>query len=148
MRFTGSTHDQRAYITKNPETVGALNEHLIRKISDHVDEIAVAEADLGEGATTLLVSYGVTAGSVRDTIAIARAGGAKVSALTIQSLWPVPEALIRSAAQGVERVVVAELNPGLYAREIERILSDLEVVSLARTDGRLIAPTELIELIK
>jgi len=148
VRFTGSTHDQRAYITKNPETVGALNEHLIRKISDHVDEIAVAEADLGEGATTLLVSYGVTAGSVRDTIAIARAGGAKVSALTIQSLWPVPEALIRSAAQGVERVVVAELNPGLYAREIERILSDLEVVSLARTDGRLIAPTELIELIK
>jgi hypothetical protein len=44
-------------------------------------------------------------------------------------------------------VVVAELNPGLYARELERVLPDIEVVSLARTDGRLIAPTELMELI-
>ncbi len=148
VRFTGSTHDEQAFITKNPAVVGALNEHLIRKITDHVNEIATVKYDPDEGARTLLVSYGVTAGSVRDAVTGARASGTRVAALTVQSLWPVPEDAIRAAAEGVERVVVAELNPGLYAREIERVLSDVEIVSVARTDGRLISPDELIELIK
>jgi 2-oxoglutarate ferredoxin oxidoreductase subunit alpha len=148
VRFTGSTHDEQAFITKNPAVVGALNEHLIRKITDHVDEIAMVKTDIDDGAGTLLVSYGVTAGSMRDAVSAARAAGNNVSALTVQSLWPVPEEAIRAAAQGIERVVVAELNPGLYAREIERVLPEVDVVSVARTDGRLIAPTELIELIK
>jgi 2-oxoglutarate ferredoxin oxidoreductase subunit alpha len=146
VRFTGSTHDEQAFITKNPAVVGALNEHLIRKISDHVDEIALVRTDPQEGARTLLVSYGVTAGSMRDAVAAARIAGTKVAGLTVQSLWPVPEAAIQAAAGGIERVVVAELNPGLYAREIDRVLPGVEVVSVARTDGRLIAPAELIEV--
>ncbi len=147
VRFTGSTHDEQAFITKNPAVVGALNEHLIHKISDHVAEIAMTRADPEDGARTLLLSYGVTAGSMRDAVAAAREAGVKVAALTVQSLWPVPETAIREAGAGVERVVVAELNPGLYAREIERVLADIEVVGVARTDGRLIPPAELIELI-
>ncbi len=148
VRFTGSTHDEQAFITKNPAVVGALNEHLIRKITDHVEEIAMVKTDMEECATTLLVSYGVTAGSMRDAVATARVAGTPVSALTVQSLWPVPDAAIRDAAAGIERVVVAELNPGLYAREIERVLPDVEVLGIARTDGRLIAPSELVALIK
>jgi len=148
VRFTGSTHDEQGFITKNPAVVGALNEHLIRKITDHVDEITMVKYDMDEGASTLLMSYGVTAGSMSDAVSAARAAGKNVSALTLQSLWPVPEAAIREAAEGVERVVVAELNPGLYAREIQRVLPEVEVVSVARTDGRLISPAELMELIK
>lgn len=117
VRFTGSTHDQGAFITKNPEIVGALNEHLVRKITDHLDEITMVDADLEEGADTLLISYGVTAGSMREAAAEVRAGGSLVSTLTVQSLWPVPEEEIRAAAHDVERVIVAELNPGLYARD-------------------------------
>jgi 2-oxoglutarate ferredoxin oxidoreductase subunit alpha len=147
VRFTGSTHDEQAFITKNPAVVGALNEHLIRKISDHATDIALVKSDPQAGAKTLLVSYGVTAGSLRDAVAQARRAGTKVAGLTVQSLWPVPEEAIREAAIEAARVVVAELNPGLYARELERVLPDIEVVSLARTDGRLIAPTELMELI-
>ncbi len=145
VRFTGSTHDQRGFITKNPEIVGALNEHLIRKITDHLDEITMVTIDLEEGASTLLISYGVTAGSMREAVATARAAGLGVSSLTVQSLWPVPEAEIRAAGSGVERVVVAELNPGLYAREIERVLPNVEIVRLTRTDGVLISPTQFIE---
>jgi 2-oxoglutarate ferredoxin oxidoreductase subunit alpha len=148
VRFTGSTHDEQAFITKNPAVVGALNEHLIRKITDHADEITLLESDPEDGARTLLVSYGVTAGSMRDAVATARASGTRVASLTVQSLWPVPEAGIRAVAAGVERVVVAELNPGLYTREIERVLPDVELLSVARTDGRLISPSELVEQIK
>ena len=147
VRFTGSTHDQRAFITKDPAIVGALNEHLIRKITDHVDEITMVTTDLEDGARTLLISYGVTAGSMREAVATVRAAGLRVSSLTVQSLWPVPEKEIRAAGRGVERVVVAELNPGLYAREVERLLPNVETVRLTRTDGVLISPSQLIESI-
>ena len=147
VRFTGSTHTADAFITKKPDIVGPLNEHLIRKITDHVDEISMVKNDLEDGARTLLVSYGVTAGSMREAVGAARTAGTKVSALTVQSLWPVPEDEIAAAAAGVDRVVVAELNPGLYMREIERVLPDVEVVGISRIDGVLISPQQMMEAI-
>ncbi len=147
VRFTGSTHDQEAFITKKPGIVGPLNEHLLRKITDHVDEISMVKADLEDGAKTLLLSYGVTAGSMREAVALARTDGTKVSALTVQSLWPVPEKAIAAAALGVERIVVAELNPGLYKREIERVIPNVEIVGISRIDGVLISPQQMMEAI-
>ena len=68
VRFTGSTHDEQAYITKNPDTVNRLNRHLERKIESNRDEIEMGIADLEDGATTLLLSYGVTAGAMREAV--------------------------------------------------------------------------------
>lgn len=147
VRFTGSTHDERAFITKKPGIVGPLNEHLIRKIVDHVDEISMVEADVDDTAETLLISYGVTSGSVREAVSAARAEGTSVSSLILKTLWPVPEAEILAASIGVTRVVVAELNPGLYTREIQRVLPQVEILSIARTDGVLISPDQLQEVI-
>ena len=50
VRFTGSSHDERAFITKSPAAVGALNHHLAAKIDEHRDEIEMATADLDAGA--------------------------------------------------------------------------------------------------
>jgi 2-oxoglutarate ferredoxin oxidoreductase subunit alpha len=140
VRFTGSTHDERALITKAPAKVAQLNEHLRAKIEDHADEIELVVKDLQPGATTLLISYGITAGAMREAVAQLRAAGRAVSALTVQSLWPVPERAIRQSLAGITRIVVAELNHGQYRREIERLAPGLEVVGLNRVDGELIAP--------
>jgi len=160
VRFTGSTHDERAIITKDRSTIGALNRHLIEKIEAHRDEIEMVEADLEAGAETLWISYGVTAGAMREAVALARQGGKRVSALTILSLWPVPESAIERAVGGrddspngagaVERIVVAELNHGLYRREIERLAprmapAGVEVVGLHRIDGDLLTPRQFLE---
>jgi 2-oxoglutarate ferredoxin oxidoreductase subunit alpha len=71
-----------------------------------------------------------------------------VSALTIHSLWPVPERAIQAALEDVERVVVAELNLGQYRREIERIAPVREVVGLNRVDGQLISPDQFLEVMR
>jgi 2-oxoglutarate ferredoxin oxidoreductase subunit alpha len=145
VRFTGSSHDERAFITKDPLTVGALNRHLAAKIEDHRDEIERVIADLEPGAGTLFVSYGSTARTLREAVRRARQEGRKVSALTVQSLWPVPEtALAAALGSGVERVVVAEVNLGQYCREIER-LTDLPVFGLHRVDGELLTPEQFLE---
>jgi 2-oxoglutarate ferredoxin oxidoreductase subunit alpha len=147
VRFTGSTHDEQAVITKNPATVGALNRHLAAKIDAHSDELELAVLDLEPEATTLVVSYGTTAGSVREAVRRRRAEGRPVSAVTVHSLWPVPERTLSRALQGVDRVVVAELNLGQYRREIERIAGAREVIGVHRVDGELITPTEILEAV-
>ncbi|HEX5131397.1 MAG TPA: pyruvate flavodoxin/ferredoxin oxidoreductase [Candidatus Krumholzibacteria bacterium] len=140
IRFTGSTHDERAFITKAPDKVAAMNEHLRAKIEDHAEEIELVVADLDAGATTLFISYGVTAGSMREAVRTLRAGGQRVSALTILSLWPLPERALRAAFEGVTHIVVAELNHGQYRREIERLARSAAVSGIHRVDGELIAP--------
>jgi 2-oxoglutarate ferredoxin oxidoreductase subunit alpha len=147
VRFTGSTHDEDAYITKHGPTIDALNRHLAAKIDDHRDEIEMAAADLESGARTLVIGYGITAGSVRTAVAAARAQGTAVSALVVQSLWPVPETAIGKALVGVERVVVPELNLGQYRREIERIAGDRNVIGVNRVDGGLVPPESIVEVL-
>ncbi len=143
VRFTGSTHDTAAVITKHPPTVDALNRHLAAKITEHLDEIALVDADLQPGARTLVVSYGVTAGAAWAAVAEARRNGGAVSHLVVTSLWPVPEAAIGAALEGIERVVVPELNLGQYRREIERLAGGRTVIGIERVDGELIGVAEI-----
>jgi 2-oxoglutarate ferredoxin oxidoreductase subunit alpha len=147
VRFTGSTHDELARITKHAPTVAALNEHLAAKLEDHLDEIEIVATDLAPGARTLVISYGVTAGAARVAVERARAAGIPVSGLVVGSLWPVPERAIRSALAGVERVVVPELNLGQYRREVERLSGDREVIGVNRVDGELIDVDEILEAV-
>jgi 2-oxoglutarate ferredoxin oxidoreductase subunit alpha len=160
VRFTGSSHDERGYLTKDPGTIGRLNEHLWRKIEDHVAEIESAPSEVQAGSRTLLIAYGITARAMMQAVADWRAGGGVVSALTVQSLWPAPEQailqILSSASPPLERVVVAELNLGDYLSEIERIvfrwaarnrLPPPEIVGLNRVDGELITPAQYAELI-
>jgi 2-oxoglutarate ferredoxin oxidoreductase subunit alpha len=145
VRFTGSTHDEAGFITKHLPTVEALNRHLIDKIESHRDEIEMVDADLDPGADTLVVGYGITGGAVRAAVAALRSRGRRVSSAVIQSLWPVPETALAGALTGVRRVVVAELNPGLYRRELERVAGDRTVIGVERLDGELIAPAQIEE---
>lgn len=173
-RFTGSSHDERGFLTKDPAAVGRLNEHLRRKIEDHASEIELAQADLQAGAQTLLVAYGITARAMAEAVGQARAAGRAVSALQAQTLWPVPENAILHALAGshdcshsgpceatevattnaaIERIVVAELNLGDLRREIERVVYRWaakarrpapEIVGINRVDGELITPEQFL----
>jgi 2-oxoglutarate ferredoxin oxidoreductase subunit alpha len=152
VRFTGSTHDERGFLTKDPEKVGRLNQHLAAKIDAHRQEIELVAPDLQPRAKTLTVSYGITARSMLEAVTDTRRDGRRVSSLILHSLWPVPELALTSAMRGVERVVVAELNLGQYRRELERLISFLpgpdkrpEVVGVNRVDGELITPQEIAE---
>lgn len=147
-RLTGSTHDEGAYITKNANKVGALNQHLIDKIEAHRDEIEMVDADPEPGSGTLVISYGVTAGAARAAISKLRSEGVKASGLVVQSLWPIPETALAAAFEGIDRIIVPELNMGLYRREIERIAGDREVLGVNRIDGTLITVDEIAEAVR
>ncbi|MCX7670687.1 MAG: hypothetical protein N2439_11525, partial [Anaerolineae bacterium] len=162
VRFTGSSHDEQGFLTKDPAAVGRLNEHLWRKVEDHRGEIELVRADLADGAQTLFIAYGITARAMAEAVRQARAAGRPVSALTVQSLWPVPEqAILRSlvgpvAGKAVKRVVVAELNLGDFRREVERVIYRWaaqtrtpapEIMGINRVDGELITPEQFMAVL-
>ena len=146
LRFTTSTHDERGYLTKDPQKVGRLNAHLAHKILQHQDEIHAMRADLQAGARVLLISYGITARAVDEAVRIARARGDALSALTLLSLWPLPEDALRRAIAAASHVVVAELNDGQMRREVERLAcGEVRVGGVCRTDGELITPQQILQ---
>lgn len=146
VRFSTSSHDEYGYLSKDPEAIGPIHMHLAEKVDKFVDEIVMVEADLHEGADTLLVSYGITARSMYSAAKIARQRGVKLSMITIQTLWPIPERALLAAMDGVKKIIVAELNLGQYRREIERLAKNgQDVIGVHRVDGRLITPNEILE---
>ena len=151
VRFTGSTHDEYGFITKDPEKVRRLNEHLGAKIEKHSQEIESVSSDIQKGARTLLVSYGITARSSLEATRILREKGTRVSNLIIHSLWPVPVNSITKSLNGIERIVVPELNLGQFKTEIERVAwridNRIEVIGVNRIDGELISPLQIVEAV-
>ena len=53
------------------------------------------------------------------------------------------------ALRNADRVIMPELNLGLYRREIERLVSDhQEIISINRQNGSLISPEEILVLVR
>lgn len=145
IRYTTSMHDRRGFLTKDPDTIAEMVDHLRAKIEARADDIADVELDLQEGARTLVVSYGVTARACRGAVARVRSRGGAVSLAVVRSLFPVPEKVLKEAFAGVERLVVAEMNLGQYVEEIRRIAPDLPIVPVTKMNTDLISPGEIIE---
>jgi len=147
VRQTSSTHGPDGYITNDPEVIAASQERLRRKILDHVDRITLYEEDLRAGADTLVISYGVTARAVADAVEMLAAEGRPVSSLTLKSLWPVPEGLLKEKAAGFRRVVVVEMNLGQYVHEIRRVLGGKAVEFFGQMNGVLVTPAQIVEVL-
>ncbi len=91
-----------------------------------------------------MVSYGVTSRAANVAVRRAREKGHRISALVLQTLYPVPERVLRTAMKGMRRVVVPEMNLGQYRYEIERLApAGVTVVGVNRMDTTLIAPAEI-----
>lgn len=144
---TGSAHNKRGELKKNDtETVEVLH-HLEEKIRRRRNELSVVNCDGQVGARTLVISFGITARTMREAVRSVRKNGRKVSALSIQSLFPVPVQQINEAMRGVSRVVVAEENfNGQYRSVLAPLMKDKEVIGVNKI-GAMITPAEIEEQI-
>lgn len=144
---TGSAHNAQGKLKKNdPETISIL-QHLEDKIQAHKDEIVFVKEDADEDADTLVISFGITARTMKDAVKRARLSGKKVSSLAVLSLFPIPEKNIFELASKAKRVIIAEENiNGQYRKLIEPLLSANEVIGINKI-GSMITPAEIIERI-
>lgn len=145
VRRTTSSHTLDGHLTKDTTAIRRHNDHLMDKIYRNLPEITLVDYDPQPEANTLIICYGITAAAVRKAVRQHRQAGKRVSVLTIYSLWPVPATEIRAALAHAQRILLPELNLGLYRREIERLAHEHhELISICHNDGTLISPQEIL----
>ena len=144
---TGSAHDRAGLLKKNdPETLANLR-HLQAKIDAAEPEIGLVDADIPPGATTLVLSYGVSARASRDAVAAARRAGQDVGFANVRTLFPVPKTALAAALRGVETVVLPEENHGgQYRQVLGDVLAGRRVHAVNKI-GAAITPREILDAI-
>jgi len=146
---TGLAHDQRGLPKDGPQVVDALLRRLLRKLEvarEDIDRFEIAGTD---DAEVLVVAYGAVGRSARAALREARAAGHRVGLFRPLTLWPFPDAHLEKLARGCRAVVVAEMNAGQIALEVERaVRGRCPVYRVNRFDGEPIAPEEILLGIK
>ncbi|MFH2093113.1 MAG: pyruvate flavodoxin/ferredoxin oxidoreductase [Pseudomonadota bacterium] len=147
VRQTSSTHGPDGYITIDPETIEANLNRLARKIHAGQDRLTLFEEQFNNQSDTLIICYGITSRAVEDAAKILQDRGTPVSVLILKTLWPVPETLLIQKANPFKKIVVIEMNHGLYAGEIKQVLSHKTVQTYGQMNGLLISPSQVIRTI-
>ncbi len=148
VRQTSSTHGPDGYITIDPDVIAQNQSRLRNKLHAAREKISLYEEEMNEGSDTLVISYGITSRAVEDAAKNLLEKGKPVSTLSLKTVWPVPEALLREKAKSFNRIVVIEMNLGQYVNEIKRVLSDKKVDFYGQMNGVLITPAKIMEVIE
>jgi 2-oxoglutarate ferredoxin oxidoreductase subunit alpha len=88
---------------------------------------------------------GVSARAAARAVRVARARGVRAGLFRPRTLWPFPDRELRAAAEGARAVVVAEMNMGQMAHEVERVVAgQAPVRRCLRADGQPRAPGDVL----
>ena len=147
--ITGLLHDARGFPTSRLDEIQPWVDRVFRKVERSRDEICMWEEDGVEDARVLVVTYGATARSAQRALKVARARyGRKVGLLTLKTLWPFPEEVVAREAEHAQRVIVAEMNLGQIALEVERIVGRNKVLRVGRADGQIVTPDQIVDAMR
>ena len=145
---TGLMHDERGYPTSDHATVARLLERLERKLDAVVDAVPPERYRL-EDASVVLVAYGIVARAARAAVDQLRAEGVRAGLLRTRLLWPVPSDAVANAIGRAELVVVAEMNRGQWAFEVERLARrSVALAPYLRAGGSVITAEELADHVR
>jgi 2-oxoglutarate ferredoxin oxidoreductase subunit alpha len=147
VHFTGLTHDERGYPVMTAEAHQRLVTRLVDKIRCSADDIVRYESYHLEDAEVVVIAYGCTARSARRAVREARSQGIAAGLLRPISLWPFPEEALRRIARDSASFIVAEMNLGQIALEVERLLHR-PVAGVFHAGGAMIAPETILNKIK
>jgi 2-oxoglutarate ferredoxin oxidoreductase subunit alpha len=147
VHFTGLTHDELGYPAMSADAHQRLVIRLREKIRRNVDAIMRYETYHVEDADVLVVAFGCTARSARQAVRQARSQGIAAGLFRPISLWPFPERQLREIVNESTSIIVAEMNLGQVALEVERLLHR-PVEGIFHAGGSMIAPAPILHKIR
>ncbi|HRI45762.1 MAG TPA: transketolase C-terminal domain-containing protein [Ignavibacteriaceae bacterium] len=140
---TGSAHNYSGELKKNDTETLAVLRHIEDKIQLHKNEMVLVNHDEEVGASTLIISFGITARTAKQAVKELRAAGEKVNHLIIYCLFPIPEDVILEAAKGKSRIIIPEENlNGQYRSVINHLFKTQKVIGVNKI-GAMITPSEI-----
>lgn len=145
---TGLAHDETGFPTNDPKKIRAQILRLNRKIQRFRDDIVEVETFNTDDMDVLVISFGSTARSAKRAVINAREKGVKAGLLRLKTIWPFPDKEIEALYKPVRKIVVAEMNLGQIAHEVEwATRREKPVVRVNKIDGEPITPAEIYEAI-
>jgi len=145
---TGLAHDETGFPTNNPEKIQTQLERLNRKIDRYRDDIVEIETHFTDDADILVISFGSTARSARRAVINAREKGVKAGLLRLKTIWPFPDKEIEEIGGRVRKIIVAEMNLGQLAHEVEwATRRSKPVIRVNKINGEPITPKEIFNAI-
>jgi len=146
---TGLCHDETGFPTNDPKKIEANIIHLTEKIERHRKEIIRWKTFQLDDAKIAIFAYGGVARSARRAVKECREAGIRVGLFEPVTIWPFPAEAVLDVAGGVKAFVVAEMNLGQMAREVELASKcQTEIHRVNRVDGDPITPKQIIDKIK
>ena len=146
---TGLYHDMWGFPSSEPRVVHGLIRHLVDKLENRVNKIAMFKEYFLEDAEYILISYGSAARSALHVVKDRRIRGERLGLLELQTLWPFPADVVRSKCSEAKAVVVVELNMGQVLQSVKIAVDDSERVFLAnRIDGVFIMPEDIMNILR
>lgn len=146
--ITGLHHDEEGFPTGREDEINCWYDRVFRKFDNAMDDIFLYREYKTDDADTLIVSFGISARTAGQAVNIAREQGKKVGLLQLLTLWPLNQDVIRRIADGKKKVIIPEMNRGQLSLEIDRIIDrDIPIIQVNRTDGRMLDPQQILEVI-
>lgn len=143
---TGLIHDESGFPTQDPGKVGEMLRRLNGKVPEipidqlHPEVVATGDAEV------VVVAYGITARAAHAAVRQAREVGVRAGLFRPRVLWPSPATALRELSGRVGVFVVAEMNFGQWAREVERLVGRwAEVVTVNQVDGTALSPQTILQ---
>jgi 2-oxoglutarate ferredoxin oxidoreductase subunit alpha len=145
---TGLCHDETGFPTNYSVEIDKQLRRLNRKIERYQDKIIEVEEFMMEDAEVGVFAYGSVARSAKRAVILAREKGIKAGLLRPIVLWPFPEKQVAAMGNKVKKIIVAEMNLGQIAHEVEwATRRQVDILRVNRIDGEPIHPDQILEKI-
>ena len=139
---------EKDYHTSVISTDGANHERMVEtrreKIARIADDIPAMEPMFDDGADTVLVGWGGTYGHLLTAATALNACGKKVAFWQFRYIHPLPKNAIETLGR-YKRVIVAELNTGMFADYLQMHLPGKEILRINKVEGQPFLVKEIVD---
>ncbi len=144
VRITASTHNMRGIIQNSTQEALNNSKRLHFKNLRNIPDYTFYELDEDPGASTLVISYGITALAAKEAIVSLRSEGKNVSLLIAKTLLPIPQ-IYFDICKNYKQIVVAEENLTGQFRQILFGSNTNENITGVNDFGSMINPNSIIK---
>lgn len=139
---------EKDYHTSVISTDGANHERMVEtrreKIARIADDIPAMEPMFDDDADTILVGWGGTYGHLLTAATELNASGKKVAFWQFRYINPLPQNAIETLGR-YKRVIVAELNTGMFADYLQMHLPGKEILRINKVEGQPFLVKEIVD---
>lgn len=142
---------EKDFKTSVISTDGSNHEHMVNvrreKIARIADDIPALQIQGNAEADTVLVGWGGTYGHILTAANELNAGGTPVAVAHFRYINPLPKNALDELKR-YKRVIVAELNTGMFADYLQQHLPAKEILRINKVEGQPFLVKEIVEGVK